>query len=202
MPTLPKILPNEKELFALMATGSEKAFTEIFYHYSDKLYSHIFSKIGSHDYTEEVVQEVFIKIWNRRSKFLEVENYESYLLSMATNGTYDFLRKMASDEKLKISILASMEPYSNITTETLDLKYSQEALSKAVDQLPPQQKKIFLLSRQEGLTRFEIAEQLQISPSTVNNHLTVALSSIKKYLQTTPAASYALLMILMRIHNN
>ena len=173
------ILPNENDLFNQMARGSVSAFTEIFYHYTQSLYSFILIKTKSEDLTEEIIQEVFIKIWDKREKFSEVENFESYLYTLASNKIYDFYRKMASEDKLKKIVFQSMKDYSNITTETLDLKYSQEELTKALERLPPQQKKIFLLSRQQGLNHMEIAEQLQISPSTVNNHLTVALRSLK-----------------------
>lgn len=195
------ILPNENDLFNQMARGSVSAFTEIFYHYTQRLYSFILIKTKSEDLTEEIIQEVFIKIWDKREKFSEVENFESYLYTLASNKIYDFYRKMASEDKLKKMVFQSMKDYSNITTETLDLKYSQEELTKALDRLPPQQKKIFLLSRQQGLNHMEIAEQLQISPSTVNNHLTVALRSLKNYIQSTQADSFILLLILLKINN-
>ncbi|MBO9683178.1 MAG: RNA polymerase sigma-70 factor [Flavisolibacter sp.] len=194
-----KILPNERELFARIATGDQQAFTQIFYHYTQRIYNYIFAKTKSNDLTEEIVQEVFIKLWNKREELAAIQNYEAFIITMATNKTYDFLRKMASEENIKRQAWASVQSYSNITEETLDFHESRELLHEAVGQLPPQRKKVFLLSRQQGLSHQEIAEQLDLSPKTVNNHLTEALRFIKEYLRNTPGASLTLLMILLRI---
>jgi RNA polymerase sigma-70 factor (ECF subfamily) len=194
-----KILPNERELFARMANGDQQAFTKIFYHYTQRIYGFILSKTKSEELTEEIVQEVFIKVWEKRVEINDVLSPQAYIMNMALNKMYDFLRKMASEEKLKQQVWTSIQSYSNITEETLDLHESQELLNEAIEQLPPQQKKIFILSRQQGLSHQQIAEELKLSPKTVNNHLTEALRFIKNYLQKTPGASLTLLMILLRI---
>ena len=196
-----EILQNEKELFVQMARGSEAAFTKIFYHYTPQIYHFILGKTKSEEITEEILQEVFIKVWNKREKFEEVTNFEDYLFTIAANNTYNFLRRMVNDEKLKKKVWESIQNFSNITEETLDLKESRALIDKAVDKLSPQKKKIFILSREQGLSHAEIAEQLNISPSTVNNQLTEALRFIKEYIKNTPSASLALLMMLMRMQN-
>ncbi|HWJ92336.1 MAG TPA: RNA polymerase sigma-70 factor [Flavisolibacter sp.] len=199
MVTAHKILPDERLLFARMSTGDQQAFSQIFHHYSQRIYGFILSKTKSEELTEEIVQDVFIKLWNKRDEVREIENYGAYILTMAANKTYDFLRKMASEEKLKQRVWLSIQNHSNITEETLDFKQSQALLNEAIEQLPPQRKKVFLLSRQEGLSHNEIAERMNLSPKTVNNHLVEALRFIKEYLKQAPGASFILLMILLRI---
>jgi RNA polymerase sigma-70 factor (family 1) len=196
-----KILPDERILFARMSTGDEHAFAQIFFHYSQRIYGFILSKTKSEDLTEEIVQEVFIKLWNKREELADVDNYGAYILTMATNKTYDFLRKMASEERLKQQVWSSIQNYSNLTEETLDLKASQALLREAIEQLPPQRKKVFILSRQEGLSHIEIAERMNLSPKTVNNHLVEALRFLKNYIQQKPGTSFTLLMILLRINS-
>ncbi|MBA3675759.1 MAG: sigma-70 family RNA polymerase sigma factor [Chitinophagaceae bacterium] len=73
-------------------------------------------------------------------------------------------------------------------------------VNEAIDQLSPQRKKVFILSREQGLSQAEIAEQLDLSPSTVNNHLTEALRSVKEYLQKTPGTSLAVLLLLVNVN--
>ena len=195
-----KILQDERLLFSRMSTGDLQAFAEIFYHYSQRIYGFILNKTKSEHLAEEIVQEVFIKLWNKREELADIENYGAYILTMATNKTYDFLRKMASEERLKQQVWSSIQTYSNLTEETLDLNASQALLREAIEQLPPQRKKVFLLSRQEGLSHFEISERLDLSPKTVNNHLVEALRFIKNYIQQKPGTSFTLVMILLKIN--
>jgi RNA polymerase sigma-70 factor (family 1) len=194
-------LSGERELFRQMAEGSEEAFTKIFYHYTQRIYGFILAKTKSQEMAEEIVQEVFIKLWEKRTALDHVDNYEAFILTMAANKAYDFLRRMATQEKAKRKVWTGMQLSSNITDEALALKQSEELIREAVDLLSPQRKKIFLLSKQQGLTRKEIARELNLSPNTVDNHLQGALQFVREYLSKTSGASWALLLIFMRIHN-
>jgi RNA polymerase sigma-70 factor (ECF subfamily) len=196
-----QILINEQHLFTRMSTGDQQAFTEIFYHYFQRIHHFILKKTKSEELTEEIIQEVFISVWEKREKFSAVENFEDYLFSMAANRTWNFIRRLHNEKELKQKVWRTIEAHQNSTEDLLDLKESQGLINEAVEQLSPQRKKIFILSRQQGLSHTEIAEQLNLSPSTVNNHLTEALRFIKEYLQRTPGASITLLMILLRINN-
>jgi RNA polymerase sigma-70 factor (ECF subfamily) len=193
-----QILPNEKELFIRMSAGDEVAFTQIFYHYTQRIFHYILNKTKSPETAEEIVQDVFIKIWEKREQLGDVTNYESYLFTMAANKTLDWFRKMAHEQKLKKHVWDTISDLSNITIEELDLKHSQDMINKAVDKLSPQRKKIFLMNKTEGLTRQEIAQQLNISVSTVNNQLNEAVRQVKEYLEHTPGASLAMLIFLVQ----
>jgi RNA polymerase sigma factor (sigma-70 family) len=105
----PVILPNEKELFIRMSQGDEAAFTKIFYHYTQRIYTYVLHKTKSPATAEEIVQQVFIKIWNSRETFSEVHNYESFLYTMASNKLIDFFRRMAHQEKLKKEVWATIQ---------------------------------------------------------------------------------------------
>jgi RNA polymerase sigma-70 factor (family 1) len=196
-----QILPDEREIFAKMARGDQQAFAKIFYHYTQRIYGFILDKTKSETLTEEIVQEVFIKLWEKREEIALVSNPGGYIMQMAVNKMYDFLRKMASEEKLKQQVWSSMQTYSNITIEALDLKYSEQLINQAIEQLSSQRKKVFILSKKEGLSRHDIAERLNISVNTVDNQLREALIAIKSYLQKTPGISVTLLMILLKINH-
>lgn len=183
-----------------MASGNEAAFTQIFYHYTQQMYQYILNKTKSEDAAEEIVQEVFIKLWNKREELPLVENYKSYIFKMAANKMVDWLRKMASEERARKQLWQSIRHFTDDATDTIDFHQSQELINKAIDQLSPQRKKIFLLSREEGLSRAEIAKQLDLSVSTVNNHLNEAVRLVREYLQNCPGAMLPILFILLKIY--
>src|SRR5882724_11693057 len=93
----PKILPDEKILIARIAEGDEAAFTQMYHHYSPRIYSFVFNKTKSTNIAEEMVQEVFMKIWTMKEKITGINNFPSYLFSMVTNKTYNHLKKIATD---------------------------------------------------------------------------------------------------------
>ncbi|MEP7374545.1 MAG: RNA polymerase sigma-70 factor [Chitinophagaceae bacterium] len=192
------ILPNEKELFLRMSMGDEAAFTTIFYHYTQRIYHYILNKTKSTEAAEEIVQDVFVKIWSNKEKFSEVSNYESYLFTMASNKVLDWFKKMAFEAKIKRHVWSTIGELSNITIEELDLKHSQELINKAVEQLTPQRRKIFLLNKEDGFSRQEIADQLNLSVNTVNNHLNEAVRQVKEYLEKTPGTSLAMLLFIVQ----
>lgn len=185
----PNILPNERELFAHMAEGSEAAFTDIFFHYIPLLQPHIGKMTRSEDATQDIIHDVFLKLWLNREKMREIENYRAYIFKISTNQTYNWLKEKAK-ERLAIAgtKLRSIDS-ENTTEEIIDYNQSAEIINQAVAQMPPQRKLIFTLSREEGLSHDEIAERLQISKYTVSNHLTEALKQIKEYLQKMPGAT-------------
>jgi RNA polymerase sigma-70 factor (ECF subfamily) len=201
MASTTQILPNIKDLFTRISQGDEAAFTEVFYHYTQRIYHYILGRTKSQLIAEEIVQEVFIKIWTNREKLTEVINPESYIFSMAANKLFDWYRKMSYDQKIKDHIWQTIGDASNITFETLDLHNSQELVNKAIEKLSPQQKKIYLLSRQQGLSHSEIARELDLSEKTVNNHLSEALRLIREYIQKTPGATMASLIVILGLYH-
>ena len=86
-------LPDEKELFTAIAKGDEVAFTKIFYHYNKRLYPFVLSLLHSEVWAEEVVQDVFLKLWSSRQKLAEVESPQSYIFRMAANRTLDYMKR-------------------------------------------------------------------------------------------------------------
>jgi RNA polymerase sigma-70 factor (ECF subfamily) len=192
-------LLNESTLFTQVAHGDEKAFTEIFYHYSKRIYPFVLKKTKSETIAEEIVQEIFIKLWTNREKLSHIENYESYIFTTAANKIYKHFKKIAGEEKLLKALWNRINELHCATEEIIELKESEGLINKVIEQLPPQRKKVYQLSREQGLSHAEIAEQLKISPSTVNNQLTEALRYIKQHLQEMPETVLALMIILLKL---
>jgi RNA polymerase sigma-70 factor (family 1) len=183
------VLPNERELFARMAKGDEAAFADIFFHYIPFLQPHIFKMTRSEEVTQDIIHDTFLRLWIQREKLAAVENFRSYIYTISTNKTYDWLKKTANEKKAIAAAHIRNIGYANITEETIDFNQSAEFINQAVAKLPPQRKLVFKLSREEGLSHDEIAEKLNISKNTVSNHLTEALRSIKEYLQKIPGTT-------------
>lgn len=143
----------------------------------------ILKMTGCHDATKDLVQEIFMKLWMKRENLAAVENVSSYLFTIVYRQVYHHFRKLALEKKL-VDRLPVLEPVDT-TSETVLLRELKKRISHAVGQLPPQQKAVFSLVREEGLSRTEIADQLKISPNTVKNHLATALKSIRSALEET-----------------
>lgn len=178
-------LNNEKELFVLAASGNETAFATIFHHYNKRLYPFVLKMIKSESAAEEIVQDVAMVLWLKRMRLAEIDNYTSYIFRIATNKTLNHLKKIASEDKMLKQVLQNMQLFRNPTEEIIDSREKEAIINSAINELSPQRKIIYKLSRQEGLTHQQIAEQLHISPNTVKNQLVEALRFIRGKVQTT-----------------
>jgi RNA polymerase sigma-70 factor (family 1) len=174
---------NEKELFLQIAAGDELAFKEIFNRYKIRLYSVAFKITRSEILAEEVVQEILMTIWLKRSLLPNIEKPSAYLFTMVYNSSYLHFKNRAVEESFKTKAIGRMMESCNETQELLDARESQNIIARAANQLPSQQQLIYNLNKEQGLNRQEIAERLGISPNTVRNHLHEALKSIRIYFQ-------------------
>lgn len=170
---------EDNTLFSLMASGSDDAFKEIYNRYWKKLYSVSASKLNNSDEAQEIVQEIFLDIWNRRHS-IELSSTLSAYLSVALK--YKIINLLAKKHREQQYALYASKHFSvtdDSTQQLLSLDELKERLAKHVAALPEQCRLIFTLSREHGLTTKEISEQLNISPKTVEAHITKALSRLK-----------------------
>jgi RNA polymerase sigma factor, sigma-70 family len=175
-------LDNETILVRQMQTGNEGAFTILYNYYSPRLYVNIYRMIHDAEMTEEIVQELFTRIWHKRESIGIKENFTGYMYRIAQNLVHDCFRKIKNDKKLieKFQLLVE-ESYEQIE-ETLYYHQSADILNKALKQLSPQQRKVYHFVREEGYTYKQAAALMGISPHTVKEYLIAATKSIKKYI--------------------
>jgi RNA polymerase sigma-70 factor (family 1) len=195
----PALLPNERELFARMARGEEAAFSTIFYHYTAQIKPFIVSLTRSESVAEEIVQEVFLTLWLNRVKLSEVDNYRAYIFTASNNRVYTWLKRRAREMQLQGELGAYLPETDNSSQEAIDLKESITIIGEAVARLPPQKKLIWRLSRGEGLSHEQIAEQLGLSKNTVKNHLVAAIKMVREYLDGQGGAAVVLAASLYRL---
>lgn len=185
---------SERSLLREVAAGSEQAFRQLFERYHQQLGRYVFRITHSKELSEEIVQDVFVKIWMNHKALDGVQNFRAYLFILSKNHTLNYLRKLTREllreNKWKEEVMHSID-HGN----TPDVYY--RLLDEAIDHLPPQQQKVYLLSRHERLKYAEIAAKLQLSPETVKGYLKTATAFIKNYINSHFEISASLLLFLM-----
>jgi RNA polymerase sigma-70 factor (family 1) len=184
---------DQKELLRQIAEGDEKAFRVFFDLYKSRFYSVTLKMTRSDSLAQEIVQEIFMKIWQNRSTLPGLVNPDSYFFTCLYRRIYRHYKKLALERKL-LQVIAESPTFQNITDETINANESERLIKMALAKLPPQQQLVFKLSKQDGLSREQIAEKLQISPNTVRNHLAHAIQFIKSDLRTASFILFTLLL--------
>lgn len=163
----------------LIAEGDEQAFTRLFKIYGNQLYPTMLRITKSAGVAEELIQEVMLRIWVSRDKLPGIENPRAWIFRIATNLAITWLRKQLTEEKSLRQVRYPHVVDKEIIENQISLKELQKEVKKAVDNLSPQRKLVYELSRNNGLNKEEIAEQLHISVNTVKTTLVKALQSIR-----------------------
>lgn len=171
----------ERELFYLISIGDEAAFREVYELYKVKVYRISLKMTRSDQIAKDIVQDVFLNIWKNREGLMRVENPSSYLFTAVYRSIYQHFRKVAVERKF-IKVKSDSVNFENNTEEAILGRERRTLISTAISKLPPQQQLVFKLTKEEGRTREEVAEYLNISPNTVRNHLTKALKSVQLYM--------------------
>ena len=189
-------LHSEKELLEQVSDGNEKAFSALFRRYYEQLYHYIYGFIKSKEVTEELVMDVFLKIWLGRELIPQIEKFDAFLFRVAHNKSIDFLRSIARDPKLqellwdKIQLVNNVQADSSVLTREYDTK-----LRAAVSLLSPKRKKVYQLSREQNMTHDQIAAELKLSKHTVNNHIVEAQRFIRAYLSKNCDMAFLILLL-------
>lgn len=163
-----------------VAQSDQKAFSELFATWSVWLSRYIFRLTDSAPMAEEVVQDVFLKIWTHRETLSEINNFKAFLLVVSRNQAYMALRR-------KIREQTQFKEYQDAVTAASSAPGPEQeyfsALDEAIENLTPRAKEVYILSRQQRMTYQEIADKLGISKETVKTYLERATNSITKYLK-------------------
>lgn len=174
---------QESDVLHQLALGSEIAFKQLYDRYWLHIYRVTKRYTRSSALAEDIVQEIFSTLWNKRSEFTEVLHLEYYLVTMAKNLTYKTLRKLAYEELAKSKYTEERSLVDDTLDDLLLEKQYEQLVQQAVKLLPSQQKQVFQLAKVEGLSHEAIAQQLNISRLTVKTHMAKALQFIRHYLQ-------------------
>lgn len=182
---------NEQELILQVSKGSEHAFALLFHRHHQHLAAFVFKLTDSYTLTEEVVQDTFLKIWINREQLTDIKNFKGYLFTISKNHTLNCL-KQAVKERALMQYLET-ESVTNDAEESPSFYHL--LLDKAINELPPQQQKVYVLSKQQRLKYSEIASLMGISQETVKSYLKLAIVSIKSFVKKN---IYLLLLFLTK----
>lgn len=173
---------NDSELLDLVKSNDRAAFTEIYNRYWEKMVMVAFVKLQSDFDAEEVVQDLFIDIWERRAGIQIRNSFHTYISGALKYKIYTFIAKRKR-ERNKLAQLNFADTCNN-TEEWLSYEALRDDLEKAVLELPEKCRLVFRLSREGGFSNREIAETLQVSKKAIEKHLTKALSHLHLTLKT------------------
>lgn len=166
-----------------MAAGDEAAFRSLFEKYRDVLFTYIARFVRSDQVAEELVMDVFMKIWLGRELALQIERFDAFLFRIARNKSIDFLRSVTRDSNFKELLWARLKGLTEDGADSILIIQEYEAkVREAIALLSPQRRKVYQLSREQEYTHDQIARQLNISKATVNNHIVEAQGFMRKYL--------------------
>lgn len=189
-----KLTHTDAQLVMLLVQDDEAAFKELYVRYKDKLFSFCFSFLKAEDETQDMVQEIFIRIWEIRHFLEPRSSFSSFLYTVARNRVLNYLRDVDTRTQAHYALqMRKNDPSDTVESEMIYREY-QKILSDAIEQLPLQRKRIFNMSRMENLSHKEIASQLDISVYTVQEHISEALRFIRIYFSKHSDLTLSLLL--------
>ncbi len=173
-------LPNEQELLQRLSQGDENAFVAIYDYYRSSIFHFVQKFAKSPDLSEDLTQEIFIKVWEMGPDIMNIGHFRPYLFAIARNHIFGFFKKISSENLAKSELLRhSISARSNADENMMTREY-MTFLQDILDSLPSRTKEIFLLCREEHQSYEEVAEHLGISRNAVKKHMVRSMKSIRK----------------------
>lgn len=187
-----------KALLLRVSEGDENAFATLFKAHYNELGSFIMRITESGQLTEEIVQDVFLKIWINRSSLATIDCFKAYLIVVARNHAFNCLKQIAREKNRKKEWANSVLHLAMYDERETSLADTGKLIDEAVELLPPRQKNVYLLSRREGISQEAIAKKMNISHETVKKHMVLALRFLKNHLRSN--ANFLLLVSSLFFH--
>jgi len=176
---------DDRELVIQLQAGNMLAFDAIYKKYNQKLFRFAYYVLKSREDAENIVQEVFVKIWENRDKIRSHSSFSSYIFAVTHHATIDLIRDKLKDNKFRDHLLFLQEPFENPVQADMELDEARNQAQEALAKLTERQRQIYLMHREEELTYNEIADKLSISVNTVENHMAAALKKLREHLKTS-----------------
>lgn len=174
----------DQEQLILIASGDEAAFAEFFYYYYPLLQPFVSKFFSDSVQTDEALQETFIRVWLNRTKLPEVDNVQGWLYTIASRQCFTALRKdlLRRQKTEKWQRLEEQTAGNDNPDEMAIVAEIKSLVGEAIQKMPPARRRIYRMSREEGMKPAQIAEALSLSVATVKNVLVIALKEIRDYL--------------------
>ncbi|OJV18076.1 MAG: hypothetical protein BGO21_14795 [Dyadobacter sp. 50-39] len=170
---------DETDLLKELALGDSKAFDEVYQHYHGEISRYIFKFVKSAEHTEDLCQEIFLKVWEKRETLPNLQSFRAYLFTVSKNRVLDFLRHAATERSAREEIIRASLQHASHVEEALQSEEYQHYLQKVLRELSPRDQEVFRLCREMEHTYDEAAEVLGISRNAIKKHMVKAVKFIK-----------------------
>lgn len=176
-----QLINIDSNLLSRLKEGDRDAFDAIYWRFSPKAYNTVFHLLNDSDTAEDIVQELFLTVWEKRQNIQPELNFEAYISVIARNLAYKYIEEafrkiQSSDDLLTLNLLTSSEE------DTVDAESLREYIFNIISSFPEMRRKIFIMSRFENFSHAEIAQKLHLSERTVEAHIYQALKELRKIL--------------------
>ncbi|WP_157760966.1 RNA polymerase sigma factor [Chitinophaga caeni] len=194
-----KIPHNEKKLLFRLSAGDPGAFRTVFETYWDHVYGAALALVKSPAVAEDIAQDIFTQLWERRANLPGIQNFKAYLYTLAKNRILDRFRHLSTQQQYRKHIYNYMnECDTERVDELAEARDIQRILENAIQSLPPQQQRAFKLSRFNGLNHDEIAQAMGVSKVTIKSYIVQAISTLRKVLAKQPVPFWLPLFLLQK----
>jgi len=181
---------NDSKLIKGLIDDDKTVIDLIYNTYHKRIYAFAYSYLKVKDDALDVMHEVFMKLWENRHHLESDTNLEAFVFTITRNTVLSIFRKKATEKKYLAYLSSIVVQLDNNTQNSLDYTFLKESLGKLVENLPPKRKQVFLISRNEGLSNKEIAQRLEISEKTVEDHMTKALAFLRGKMKELGLVAY------------
>jgi RNA polymerase sigma factor (sigma-70 family) len=185
---------NTGLLIEQLQQGSERAFTRLYEVYSKPLYRSILRLVKEEQVARELLQDLFMKIWEMREGIDPGRSFKSFLYKVAENMVYGYFRQVARDRRLLAGLVAASVEAGINAEESMIARESFELLMKAIGNLSPQRKLVYMLCKLEGKSYGQVGRELGITASTISDHMVKANKAVKQYFLANQDIAVALVL--------
>jgi len=191
------VATDEKHILSRIAEGESKAFQYLYTNYYKVLCVYVFNYLNNSSETENIVQNIFLSLWENRENAVTIKNVKSYLFQSAKFQCINYIKKESVRQKFDDEASYLLKKMELEIDDLLISSEQQEEIEKAIDSLPEQRQKVFMMKRLEGMSYKEISQKLGISERTVETHVANAVKLLKTKL--AHLVKFSTFFILIRI---
>ena len=170
---------EERQLVIQLKDGNQASYKVLYDKYAPMLFAFSRKYLQTQEDAEEIVQEVFLRIWEKKENIDEYQSFSSYVIQAAKYRIYNGFRKKVNEQAYLDFLMYADDSSRNFTELDVNYHAVKKKAESAISAMPPKRQEIFRLSREDGLKNREIAERLQISIKTVENQMGLALKFLK-----------------------
>ncbi len=188
-------MPSNEEILLKFIKGDIEALNWIYKHYHSRLFYFIKKSVSNHQDTEEIVQEIFIKLWKKKGEIDIKKSFDSYLYTIAKNSIHDHLRKVLREKQMVEDFITDFSISEDQLENVINYRDTEAVLMQLIESLPPKRREAFKLSRFKGKSYREISQIMEISENTVDTHIRKSLQWIRKGMIRYSSVLFVLLPI-------